>query len=298
VLTSPSFEKRHELDALGVWMNIERAVIDRNCLEDIEICYDGYYTVASVEADGVSLGSGAYTVDGDALILSAEALASALTDGIHNVTVRFTDGSKEYVSGIEIKLTRFYDVSFDVDGSVSVSRTEQGSIPTAPSDTYKSADAQYSYSFVGWDADGDGAADTIDTVDSDIRYTAVYTRERNEYTVTWMVDGERYRENYLYGEIPSFDGSTAKDSTVRVYEFVGWNKEITEVSGNVTYTAQYASYRFGDYDRDGALSNVDLTLLVRYLAGFDVDGAHSLNGDDKINNRDAIALIRKLSDWE
>ncbi len=55
----------------------------------------------------------------------------------------------------------------------------------------------------------------------------------------------------------------------------------------------------GDIDEDGNVTNADMTLAVRYLSGFEVDGAKfsaDVNKDGIINNRDAIALVRKLSD--
>ncbi len=47
-----------------------------------------------------------------------------------------------------------------------------------------------------------------------------------------------------------------------------------------------------DIDGDGAITNSDITLLVRYLSGWDVEvEVVDLNGDAKINNRDAMFLI-------
>ena len=301
VLTSPSADIYHELGTLGVWLSASECVIDRNRMADITIEYDNYYTVSSITVDGVVYrsDSGAYTLTDGAILLSGAYFASVLADGTYSVSVSFSDGgSGAYTSETELAVTRFYDVSFDVDGDVSVFRTEQGAMPEIPEHVGKRADAQYTYTFAGWDADGDGAADVLGAATADISYVAIYTRERNSYTVTWMVDGERYREEYAYGELPVFTGSTEKHSDVRVYDFAGWSKEITAVEGNVTYVAEYSAYRFGDYDRDGALSNVDLTMLVRYLSGFNMEGIHSINGDGSINNRDAITLIQKLSEWE
>ena len=232
-------------------------------------------------------------------MLSGAFFAAALADGTYPVTVSFSDGaSGEYTASTDLRVTRYYDVAFDVDGESAVYRTEQGILPELPSRTHKSADAEYTYTFAGWDSDGNGTADAVTAAEADTRYVALYTAERNSYTVTWMVDGERYREVYEYGEMPVFTGSTEKYSDTRGYDFAGWSREITAVECDVTYVAEYSAYRFGDYDRDGALSNTDLTLLVRYLSGFEAEGIHSLDGDGRINNRDAILLIQKLSEWE
>jgi hypothetical protein len=53
----------------------------------------------------------------------------------------------------------------------------------------------------------------------------------------------------------------------------------------------------GDLDGDGALSNSDVTLLVRYLSGWNIEAdVYDLTGEGKINNRDAITLIVRLAD--
>ncbi len=54
----------------------------------------------------------------------------------------------------------------------------------------------------------------------------------------------------------------------------------------------------GDIDADGSLTNSDITLMIRYLNSWNIAGCESyadVNGDGVINNRDAIALIIKLS---
>ncbi len=56
----------------------------------------------------------------------------------------------------------------------------------------------------------------------------------------------------------------------------------------------------GDIDHTFTLENADITLLVRVLAGFDIEldigGRADVNADGKLNNRDAIELIRKISE--
>ena len=54
----------------------------------------------------------------------------------------------------------------------------------------------------------------------------------------------------------------------------------------------------GDVDGDGTLTNADLTVAVRAISGWNIEGNVALidvNYDGKINNRDIIALIRKLA---
>jgi hypothetical protein len=54
----------------------------------------------------------------------------------------------------------------------------------------------------------------------------------------------------------------------------------------------------GDFDLDGELTNTDVTVLVRYLAGWEVDATVvDVTADDKINNRDALYLVQKLAGW-
>ena len=62
------------------------------------------------------------------------------------------------------------------------------------------------------------------------------------YTVTWNVNGVKTTETYNAGQTPSFKGSTNKASSgCTSYTFAGWDKTITPVTANVTYTAVYTA---------------------------------------------------------
>ncbi len=54
----------------------------------------------------------------------------------------------------------------------------------------------------------------------------------------------------------------------------------------------------GELDGDGQVTSSDLTLLLRHLAGHDVDfyGNADVNGDGKVNNRDMIMLLNLLDE--
>ena len=64
----------------------------------------------------------------------------------------------------------------------------------------------------------------------------------NAYTVTWKSDDGTVLKTTTvnYGEMPSYDGTPVKAETPYYsYEFTGWDKELTAVTGDVTYTAQF-----------------------------------------------------------
>ena len=136
--------------------------------------------------------------------------------------------------------TRKYNISFiNYDDEVLETQNLEydsmpiygGRTPTRPSSD------QYSYTFSNWSPE-------ITKVSSDAVYKAEYLSTTNKYTVTWVVDGAVTTEEYEYGEIPTFKGSTEKARTAEYsYTFTGWEPNIESVSSDVTYTAQYSSSR-------------------------------------------------------
>ena len=57
----------------------------------------------------------------------------------------------------------------------------------------------------------------------------------------------------------------------------------------------------GDVDADGIVNNADVTLAIRHLSGYDIEyraDRFDLTGDGRLNNRDAIELIRMLVNTE
>ena len=126
------------------------------------------------------------------------------------------------------------------DTVLKTDTVEYGTTPAYNGDTpTKAADAQYTYTFKGWDPE-------IADVTGDVTYTATFTNTTSTYTVTWKnEDGTELEkdENVPYGTMPSFDGTepTKEADAQYRYTFKGWDTEIAEVTGDVTYTAQYSA---------------------------------------------------------
>ncbi len=118
--------------------------------------------------------------------------------------------------------------------------------------------AQYSYSFVEWSCS--------ETVGNNTIITAVFNYTINKYTITWMNEEVelKVQENVLYGTIPSYEGEEPKkeSTTEGKYIFKGWSPEISPVTGNQVYEAQFDfifnQYTVTFYDENGVtvLGNV------------------------------------------
>jgi len=130
------------------------------------------------------------------------------------------------------KTTKTFLVKFlNEDGSLLYSSMmSYGSAPIYNGTPTKKADAQYTYTFKGWDKD-------FEPVTSAATYSAVYDKKVNQYTVTWTASGYGtiMSEKVEYGKIPVAPEESsipAKSSTATLdYSFYGWDKEIMAVRG-------------------------------------------------------------------
>ncbi|MBQ2848040.1 MAG: hypothetical protein IJE74_07270 [Clostridia bacterium] len=107
-----------------------------------------------------------------------------------------------------------------------------------------------------------------------------------QFKVTWIVDGVSTTENYDYGTTPSFIGSTDKAADENfTYTLKGWNPEIAEVSGDVTYTAVFAKTGFTKVDGNIIYLDKDVVQKTGWTA---IDGEwyyfDTVNGYAAIGN--------------
>ena len=130
---------------------------------------------------------------------------------------------------------------------------EDGQSAVAPETPTKEGDAQYTYTFSGWDVD-------ITNVTSDLTATATYSKSVNSYTVTFKDwDGTVLSEQAVeYGsaaEAP--EAPTREGDENRAYTFSGWDVEFTSITGDLTvnavYDVEYTKYTVTFVDHDGTV---------------------------------------------
>ena len=114
-----------------------------------------------------------------------------------------------------------------------------GELPEYKGETpTKAADAQYTYTFIGWDRD-------IEVVTKDTFYTAQFSSTLNKYTI-YFVNGEDtlQREQLEYGVMPEYKGETPtkEDTATQYFTFLGWTPDIAEVTEEATYSAEFEAH--------------------------------------------------------
>ena len=178
----------------------------------------------------------------------------------------------------------YYTVTFvDWDGTeIFTQEVEQGNTATAPADPIREG-----YTFTGWDV-------AFNNVQSDLTVTAQY--EINTYTVTFVDwDGTEISTQ----EVEHGSAATAPADPEREgYTFTGWDVDFTNVTGDLTVTAQYeqnapSEYLKGDVNCDGLVDSADITLAAAYaMSAGSVSEQGVANGD---MNGDGVLTAADLS---
>ncbi len=179
-----------------------------------------------------------------------------------------------------------YTITYELDGGALAGNPPRGykitdtiTLPTNPSKT--------GYNFNGWtilpgDHNWDTAYDTennkVSNAYGNVTLVAKWTPKT--YKVTWVdYDGTVLETDDAveYNTMPEFNGAQpTREATVQyTYEFKGWTPEISVVTGNATYTAEYTPiektftvkfhYTTADGEKTATIENVPYNASVTSL---------------------------------
>ena len=152
--------------------------------------------------------------------------------------VEAVTGNATYTASFAEKLRKYEITWKDYDGTVLKSEeVEFGKTPAYNGDDpIKENTIDQAFSFNGW-------SPNIAPVSGDTVYTATYRSEVRRYDITWKnYDGVVLKvDNLPYGATPSYHGVDPVKK-VRGLEstFSGWSPEISQVTGDAEYVAEYS----------------------------------------------------------
>lgn len=255
---------------------------------------DKLYTIVFKNWDGTVLSSKEYRY-GDKVIVPTNPTKAA--DSVYTYT--FAGWDKEVVScagnatytAIYTPVFIDYTVVFkNWDGAVLSTQTyHYGDGVVPPEDPTRPEDNIGFYKFSGWDKE-------LAPCDGNTTYTAQYTLwgrvEFKDYDGTVLSTKEYAAGEQI--EAPAENPTRPADGT-GVYNFIGWDREITTCTGNVTFNAMYEL--IGDVDLDGKVTEDDAIYLLRHVIfpeRYPLDTFGDFVKDNALNEDDAIYLLRHI----
>ena len=164
----------------------------------------------------------------------------------------------------------------DDDSQIDQTQVEYGIVPTHDDPT-KQSTAEYTYTFTGWDK-------TVVAVTGEATYKATFSVTKNKYLITWLYDDgtEIDHEMIEYGTTPQPANPTKESTAQYTFTFTGWDKEITAVTGEATYTAVFDSvvntYTIIFYYEDGVTEMERVTVEYGQIPATTV--IPSIQGDE------------------
>ncbi|MBQ9427041.1 MAG: hypothetical protein IJU36_05360 [Paludibacteraceae bacterium] len=165
-----------------------------------------------------------------------------------------------YTAVYDSVLNRYAVRYYDYDGTLlQTDSLDYGLTPAyTGTEPARQATAQYTYTFAGW-------TPAYAAVVADQDYTARYDSLLNRYEVIFCdYDATALQTDTLnYGMMPVYRGLTPTRAATAEYTYIftAWTPELTAVSEQAVYTAQYDSvlnrYAVSYYDYDGAWIQTD-----------------------------------------
>lgn len=169
--------------------------------------------------------------------------AAAVADYTDGDTIEVLDATAgDIPTGWEItsegtRLTKIrVTITWSVDGVETPVSVDYGDTPTYDGTPTKAEDAQYTYTFTGWNP-------AIVVATEAATYTAVFSSTVKEYTITWKNDDDSTIDTteVAHGVTPTHAAPFKASTAEYTYTFTGWTPAIEAVASNTTYTATYSA---------------------------------------------------------
>ena len=229
-------------------------------------------------------------------------LLKELDDGEHELVVLFDDNTE---CELVVEVIKYYTITWYGAKQSETTLAREGRIPETEFIPQKEEDVENTYAFIGWSLTPDATeAQKLKSADKDTAYYAVWNVEKRKYTITWVLtkeDGSTIdiNETYSYGDQPCYNGTIfVPDEMI----FTSWDKDVTLVTGDATYTALYEDeYVIGDVNGDRIINTRDLAMLRQYVVGkivlteeqlkrCNLNNDYNEDGTAIINTRDVAVL--------
>lgn len=226
-----------------------------------------------------------------AMSLTKDMVTSYTKTGTGIATVQISYQGKS--ASFQVRVGRYSVKFLDWDGSVlsDVQYNDGETVKMPPSPT-RPADNTYTYTFTGWDK-------TVTACTADAVYTAVYSAQYIDYTVTFKnADGTVLSTaTYHYGDTVSVPETPQRPESIDPEAtFRGWTPQVTKCTEDVVYTAIFsASEVRGDFNGDFVLSDADAVYLLRhtlFAQEYPIFQSGDIDGDGITTDADAVYLLR------
>lgn len=125
--------------------------------------------------------------------------------------------SDETYTAVYEQAKKRYTITWVIGEQTITEEVEYGTVPSAPTDTQKEGNEEYSYTFLGWDKE-------VKAVSGNETYTAQYQQTKNEYEITFVSEGKEIGKKQVpYGESPKVEDITVPEK--EGLTFYGWKVE-------------------------------------------------------------------------
>lgn len=228
------------------------------CKKDSE--KDQTYKVEFVYEDGTIIEEKSFEISQELEVFAPEkegyTFIGWYLDGV-KIELPFTfESNAKVVAKYEIDS---YQYQFVVDGEIIKQNTgTYGSNIEYPENPTKEATAEYIYEFTGWDNEDK-------TLTQDVVFNAIFNSIKREYTYKFLdCDGSLLKEaKGEYGALPVEPEAPKKDG----YIFIGWDKEVSIIEGDVEYTAVF------EKETISSLEGLKVSILGDSISTFYAEGS-------------------------